>query len=129
MRTRLKRSRNNKSDRRLERRDVVSEDVTLVCEDELGLEITANAQLMDVSPHGARFRTYRELPLNSSAKFYHRQLAIGGCGVVRYCNWSKLGFEIGMEFRRGTGWRGPRTSGDIARDAAVDHQQPVVSSH
>lgn len=111
-------SRARRRDRRRERRDhVVCGEVAIVCEDQLGLEIKAEATLLDVSVHGARFRTQRGLPLNSSVKFHHRELAIGGSGVVRYCNWSPSGYEIGVEFRQGTGW--PGANGDIAKRTAA----------
>jgi hypothetical protein len=36
-----------------------------------------------------------------------RKLGISGRGVVRYCNFVKGKYEVGVEFSGGTGWREP----------------------
>ena len=97
-----------KADRRRERRDRVSTGVILFFADAEGQEATIPGQLLDVSPHGARFQTAREVSLQSSVKFQHAGLGIGGRGVVRYCHWSPGGFEVGVEFQQGTQWTNSR---------------------
>jgi len=92
-------------ERRRERRDRVSVGVVISCADANAAKTSFHAQLLDISPHGARFRTTEEVPLHCSVKFDHIGLGIGGHGIVRYCNWSTLGFEVGVEFRHGTGWQ------------------------
>ena len=104
-----------KANRRRERRDRVSTDVVLFFADAEGQEATIPGQLLDVSPHGARFQTRREVSVDSRVKFHHASLGIGGRGVVRYCNWSPRGFEVGVEFQHGTGWR--NRSGTDQQDA------------
>ena len=47
--------------------------------------------------------------------------------MVRYCNWSRLGYEIGVEFCHGTDWRGPCPSEALHRlRAAIDPLEPVA---
>ena len=96
-----------KSDRRRERRVRVSTDVVLFLADAEGQEATIPGRLLDVSPHGARFLTARDVSLNAPVKFHHAGLGVAGRGLVRYCKWSPAGFEVGVEFQRGTGWRPP----------------------
>ena len=99
-----------KLERRRERRDRVSADVVIFFADADGQEAAVPGQLLDVSPHGARFRTYMEVTVQSAVKFKHATLGVGGRGVVRYCNWSPAGFDVGVEFRQGTGWQSPVVS-------------------
>jgi len=96
-----------KANRRRERRERVSTDVVLFFADTEGQEATVPGQLLDVSGHGARFRTMREVSVGSSVKFQHAGLGVGGRGLIRYCNWSPSGFDVGVEFAGGTGWRTP----------------------
>jgi hypothetical protein len=102
-------------DRRRESREPLTGEVTILHEDEQGREIVVHAQLMDGSVNGARFRAQQELPLRSPVIFYHQKLGVGGRGTVRYCNWSSLGYEIGVEFYHGIDWRGPFPSEALNR--------------
>jgi hypothetical protein len=96
-------------------------------EDEKGREIVARAQLLDGSVNGARFRVQQELPLRSPVIFHHLKLGVGGRGTVRYCHWSNLGYEIGVEFNQGKDWRGPFLSESLHRlRAAVDHPEQTA---
>jgi hypothetical protein len=118
-----------KSDRRRESRDSVTGEVSILCEDEQGHETVSRAKLLDVSPHGARFWAHQELPVRSSLIFYHVKLGVGGRGTVRYCHWSRLGYEIGVEFHQGTSWDKPLLNEQLKRlGAALDHPEPVESS-
>jgi len=96
-----------KAERRHERRDPVDTAVILFFSDTEGQEATVPGRLLDVSEHGARFRTAREVCTSSTVKFRHAGLGVGGWGVIRYCNWSPAGFDVGVEFQGGTGWRHP----------------------
>ena len=108
-----------KAERRRERRDRISTDVILFFSDAEGQEATVPGHLLDVSPHGARFQTTREVSPDSRVKFHHASLGIGGRGVVRYCNWSLAGFEVGVEFQHGTQWRSPSGAHIDANAASV----------
>jgi PilZ domain len=109
-----------KANRRRERRDRVSTDVVLFFVDPEGQGATVRGQLLDVSSHGARFRTTREVCLQSPVKFRHAGLGVGGSGIVRYCNWSPAGFDVGVEFQQGTGWPTPdRTVQSDASEGTV----------
>src|SRR6266849_4666193 len=97
-------SHSRRSDRRRESRGSLTGEVSILCEDEQGHETLSHAKLLDVSAHGARFQTFQKLPLRSSVVFCHFKYGVGGRGTVRYCNSSSKGYEIGVEFRHGTGW-------------------------
>ena len=120
--------RSKTSDRRRESREPLTGEVTILHEDEQGREIVVHAQLMDGSVNGARFRAQQELPLRSPVVFYHVKLGVGGRGTVRYCNASSKGYEIGVEFRHGTGWSKPLPSEELKRlCAAIDPAEPVAN--
>jgi hypothetical protein len=120
--------RSRTSDRRREPREPLTGEVTILHEDEQGREIVVHAQLMDGSVNGARFRAQQELPLRSPVVFYHVKLGVGGRGTVRYCNWSSLGYEIGVEFYHGIDWRGPFPSEALNRlRVATDRPEPVAT--
>jgi hypothetical protein len=108
-----------KAERRRERRDRVSTDVVLFVVDPKDEETTILGQLLDVSPHGARFRTSKEVSLQSPVKFRHAGLGVGGCGTVRYCHWSPRGFEVGVEFQKGTQWRNPGEASPVEAKAVT----------
>ena len=121
-------SRSRKAERRSEVRDSLAAEVSILCEDEQGHEIVYHAKLLDVSAHGARFLMLCRLPLRSSVVFYHLKFGVGGRGTVRYCNSSNKGYEIGVEFRHGTGWSKPLPSEELKRLCAViDPAEPVAT--
>ena len=121
-------SRSRKANRRSELRDSLAAEVSILCEDEQGHETVYHAKLLDVSAHGARFLMLCRLPLRSSVVFYHLKFGMGGRGTVRYCNSSNKGYEIGVEFRHGTGWCESLPTEELKRlGAALDRSQPVAS--
>jgi hypothetical protein len=120
--------RSRASDRRREPREPLTGDVTILHEDEQGRECVVHAQLLDGSVNGARFRSQQELPLRSPVIFYHRKLGVGGRGTVRYCNWSSLGYDIGVEFYHGIDWHGPEPGEALNRlRAAIGRPEPAAT--
>lgn len=118
-----------KSDRRRELRGSLTSDVSILSEDELGRETVYHARLLDVSVHGMRFQVFWKLPLRSTITFYHPKSGLGGRGTVRYCNSSKKGYEIGVEFRHGTGWCETLPNEELTRlAAAVAHPAKPVAT-
>jgi hypothetical protein len=116
------------SERRREPRAPLTGEVTILHEDEQGREIVVRAQLLDGSVNGARFRAQQELPLRSPVVFYHLTLGVGGRGTVRYCNWSSLGYDIGVEFFHGIEWRGPELGDALQRlRTAIDRPEPAAT--
>jgi hypothetical protein len=49
----------------------------------------------------------QKIPLLSYVRCHDPKLGISGGGCVRYCNYFKGKYLIGVEFRGGTGWSGP----------------------
>jgi len=121
-------SHSKKFDRRHESRKSLNAEVSILCEDERGRETLSHAKLLDVSVHGAKFQTFQKLPLRSSLIFCNFKHGVGGRGTVRYCNASSKGYEIGVEFRHGTGWCEPLASEELKRlGAAIDDSKPVAT--
>jgi hypothetical protein len=120
--------RSRASERRREPREPLTGEVTILHEDEQGREIVVHAQLLDGSVNGARFRSQQELPLRAPVIFYHRKLGVGGRGTVRYCNWSSLGYDIGVEFYHGIDWHGPEPGEALNRlRAAIGRPEPAAT--
>ncbi len=91
-------------ERRRQQRDQVNCAVTLLVENEHGGTLQ-QAQLIDISVSGARLHSYHQIPLRACVYFFHERLRIGGRGSVRHCASSRRGFDIGLEFASGTGWK------------------------
>jgi len=94
-----------KSERRREVRDEVHASLAILCTNGEGKETRLQAKLVDISVKGARMKVPLKLPRSTTVYFYYHKLGIGGRGSVRYCNPEKQGYEIGVEFPDGTGWK------------------------
>jgi hypothetical protein len=62
---------------------------------------------MNVSVEGLQLLLSEKIPVLSYVRCNDGKLGICGRGRVRYCNYVKGKYLIGVEFRGGTGWRGP----------------------
>ena len=76
-------------------------------EDEAGRERFSLARLMDISVSGARLRLDDRIPVRSPIMCNDPKLGISGRGAVRYCNFVKGKYEIGIHFPGGSGWKEP----------------------
>jgi hypothetical protein len=63
------------------------------------------AELIDISLSGARLYSHQKIPVRASVCFFHERLGIGGRGIARHCTSARRGYEIGLEFAGGTGWK------------------------
>jgi len=72
-----------------------------------GQERVVSARLMNVSVEGLQLLITEKMPIPSYISCHDPKLGISGRGRVRYCNYVKGKYLIGVEFRGGTGWRGP----------------------
>lgn len=72
-----------------------------------GRERVVPATIVNVSAEGVQLRISEPIPARSSVRCDDPKLRISGRGAVRYCNFVKGKYLIGVEFRGGTGWRGP----------------------
>lgn len=115
----------DKSNRRREDRVTVNAPLAILCTDEEGRETRVRAHLIDISVKGARMRVPLRLPRGTTVYFFSHQLAIGGRGAVRYCDTRAQGYEVGLEFPGGTGWKGA-LSADLQALHAKVTGEPVV---
>jgi hypothetical protein len=95
-----------KSERRRQRRDEVDAFLGILCTDGEGQGTQLQARLVNISLKGAKMRVPKRLPRNTAVYFYCQKFGIGGRGSVRYCDQRGQGYEIGLEFPDGTGWKG-----------------------
>ena len=93
-----------RKERRRKSRDPVGGRVTILWGKEPEQENIEQANLVDISVAGARFRVSTRIPAGSWLMFNHYKLGAGGRGMVRYCRLTKGLYEIGVEFSNGTGW-------------------------
>jgi PilZ domain len=96
----------NRAERRREKRDPVNAPLGILCTDSDGRETRLQARLADISLRGAKMTVPQRLPVRTTVYFYCQKYGIGGRGSVRYCLQSGQGYEIGVEFPSGTGWKG-----------------------
>jgi len=120
------RSGSNKSDRRREQRVTVNAPLAILCTDGEGRENRVRAHLIDISVKGARMKVPLRLPRGTTVYFFSHQLAIGGRGAVRYCETRAQGYEIGLEFPGGTGWKGAQSTDLQALHAKVTGETGMV---
>jgi EAL and modified HD-GYP domain-containing signal transduction protein len=82
-------------------------ELRLLWEDRAGGEAVIQARLMNASVEGLQLLIPDKIPISSSVSCHDTKLGISGRGRVRYCNYVKGKYLIGVEFRGGTGWREP----------------------
>ena len=109
-----------KVERRLEPRIEASAPLGILCTNSDGHETRFQARLVDISLKGARMKVPEKLPPNTTVYFYCQKFEIGGRGTVRYCRQHKQGYEIGLAFPSGTGWKGLQGADLLALTAKVD---------
>jgi len=95
-----------RSERRRQPREEVDAFLGILCTDGEGHGTQLQARLVDISLKGAKMRVPQRLPRNTVVYFYCQKFGIGGRGSVRYCDQRRQGYEIGLEFPSGTGWKG-----------------------
>jgi c-di-GMP-related signal transduction protein len=93
-----------KKERRRVKRDPITGSVAVIWGNQPHEENLAQANLVDVSPVGARFRVAARVPPGAWLMFNHHKVGISGRGMVRHCRLIKGMYEIGVEFPGGTGW-------------------------
>jgi c-di-GMP-related signal transduction protein len=93
-----------RKERRRSKRDPITGSVGVIWGHTPQEESLAQANLVDVSAFGARFRLLARVPPGSWLMFNHHKIGISGRGTVRHCRLIKGMYEIGVEFSSGTGW-------------------------
>jgi hypothetical protein len=95
-----------KNSRRYSRYDA-SGLLRILWEDSDGREKVSNGRLVNVSVEGIQVLVDEKIPIRSYVSCNDSQLGIRGRGSVRYCNFRKGKYQIGIEFGGGSGWREP----------------------
>jgi hypothetical protein len=93
-----------RKERRRVKRDPITGSVAVIWGNQPHEENLAQANLVDVSPCGVRFRLAARVPPGAWLMFNHHKVGISGRGMVRHCRLIKGMYEIGVEFPGGTGW-------------------------
>lgn len=96
-----------KSDVRRHVRHSVTGELSLRWQDRSGRERVIPATIMNASAEGLQLQISETIPVRSCVSCNDLKLHISGRGTVRYCNFVKGKYLIGVEFRGGTGWPRP----------------------
>jgi len=96
-----------KKDSRRKVRHAVQGTIRILWEDAPGHERISIAQLVNVSVAGLQLCVAERIPSSTYVICNDHKLGISGRGSVRYCNFHKGKYFIGVEFSGGTGWREP----------------------
>jgi PilZ domain len=91
---------------RRDTRTAVNGTLRILWEDSAGKERISQAQIVNVSASGAQLRLDEKIPVRSYVTCNDERLGIRGRASVRYCNFAKGKYEIGLEFTNDNGWRG-----------------------
>jgi len=79
----------------------------ILWEDSEGRERVSNATIVNASVNGVKLRVDEKVPVHSYINCNYEALGIVGRASVRYCIFSQGKYEIGLEFRDGSGFREP----------------------
>jgi hypothetical protein len=93
-----------KKEKRKGKRDPISGSLTILWGANAQEERLSRMSLIDLSAHGAKFRSIERIPPGSWLMFNYHLLGASGRGTVRYCQLVKSSYHIGVEFSGGTGW-------------------------
>ena len=96
-----------KHDTRSKNRRVMSGSLQIMWDDGEGPGRVVRAELQNISETGMQLRSKDKVPVRATVTCNDAKTRISGRGVVRYCQFSKGGYLIGVEFTGGTGWRDP----------------------
>jgi hypothetical protein len=84
----------------------------MLWQDGEGVERVSNGKLANVSVEGIQVLVDEKIPVRSYVWCNDIKLGIRGRGSVRYCNFSRGKYQVGIEFGGGSGWREPITASD-----------------
>jgi len=89
-------------------RQTVTGEIRILWEDRPEAEgVIIAAKLMNVSVEGLQLLISEKLPVPTYIRCHDPKLGVSGRGKVRYCNYVKGKYLIGVEFRGGSGWHPP----------------------
>jgi len=96
-----------KIDTRRHVRHAATGELRILWEDRAEGEGVIAAKLINASVEGLQLLVSEKMPVPSYIRCHDQKLGVSGRGRVRYCNYVKGKYLIGVEFRGGTGWRVP----------------------
>jgi hypothetical protein len=100
-----------KTDTRRHTRHPIDGMIRILWEDSDGRERVSYATIVNVSANGAKLRLDEKIPVRSYIACNDVLLGIVGRASVRYCNFSKGKYEIGLEFVSGSGFSNGKPAG------------------
>jgi hypothetical protein len=92
--------------RRFERWEAAGR-LQMLWEDGAGQPKMTHGRIVDVSVEGAQVLADEKIPVRTYAYCSEPKLGIRGRASVRYCDFSKGKYRIGLEFSGGSGWQQP----------------------
>lgn len=96
-----------KNDTRSKRRYPLTGTLSIEWDDGTGQPRNATARLQNISETGMQICLSDKVPVRATLVCRDSKLNIGGRGIVRYCNFVRGKYFIGVDFSNGTGWREP----------------------
>lgn len=96
-----------KKDTRAKNRYPMAGTLQIQWDDGSGRPRSSTAKLQDISVTGMQLCLPDKVPVRSVVVCRDVKLQIGGRGIVRYCNFVKGKYVIGIDFANGTGWQEP----------------------
>ena len=107
----------SKRDKRSRRRRAASGHLQMLCSDSDAQGRVVHGALQNISEHGMQLRSTDKVPVRATVICNDPKLGISGRGIVRYCNFVKGAYLIGIEFSGGTGWHDPLEEKNVAADS------------
>lgn len=89
--------------------------IRVLWQDADGRDRFSHAKLVDVSAQGLQITVDEKIPVRARVVCNDPSVGISGTGSVRYCNFSKGKYFVGLEFSSGTGWLPPLALADATR--------------
>ena len=96
-----------KNDTRSKRRRAMGGNLQVMWHAGEGASRQVRVALQNISETGIQLRSKDKLPVRATVTCNDVKTRISGRGVVRYSQFSKGSYVIGVEFSGGTGWRDP----------------------
>jgi hypothetical protein len=97
--------------RRYERQEA-SGRLQILWEDGTGEQKMMHGRIVNVSVEGVQVLVDEKIPVRSYVYCIDPKLGIRGRGSVRYCNFTKGKYQIGLEFSGGSGWKEPAAASE-----------------
>ncbi len=112
-------STHRKKDTRSKRRYLLTGTLSIEWDDGSGQSRSSMAKLQNISETGMQICLADKVPVRATVVCRDSKLHIGGRGIVRYCNFVRGKYVIGVDFGNGNGWREPLGKRKVSADVCV----------